>query len=204
MISADKVMSEDQLNKLLKKLNQEKDKSILHILNSDSKNPNEVRNVVDCYLFSIIANTGLRISEALTLKKSDLHEDFLIIRPEVSKNKKKGTVYFGNKTKKLIDEFLDLKDDLIKRVETDYIFSLTGRVLSRSHIHARFKMWCIKTGLSPKLSVHSLRHTYGTLCLDKGLPLTFVRDNLRHSNISITSQYLHLTKESRDKVKDIF
>lgn len=44
----------------------------------------------------------------------------------------------------------------------------------------------------------------GTLCLDKGLSLTFVRDNLRHSNISITSQYLHLTKESRNKVKDLF
>ncbi len=204
MITADKVLSEDQLNKLLNKLELEKDKSILHILNSNNKNPNEVRNIVDFYLFSLIANTGLRVSEALTLKYSDLDEDFLIIRSEVSKNRKKGTVYFGTKTKKLLIEFIDLRMNLLKRVDTEYIFSLTGRILSRSHVHARFKMWCRTIGLSPKLSVHSLRHTYGTICLDKGLPLTFVRDNLRHSNISITSQYLHLTKESREKVKDIF
>lgn len=204
MISADKVLSEDQLNKLLRKLEQEKDKSILHILNSDNRNPNDVRTVVDFYLFSIIANTGLRVTEALTLKYTDLHEDFLIIRPEVSKNKKKGTVYFGAKTKKLLIEFIDLRMDLLKRVESDLIFSLTGKVLSRSLVHSRFKMWCRVVGLSSKLSVHSLRHTYGTLCLDKGLPLTFVRDNLRHSNISVTSQYLHLTQESRDKVKYLF
>ena len=204
MISADKILSDAQLSKFFKKIKQEKDKSILTLRNSNKRNPKEFRIVIDYFLFSLIANTGLRISEALNLKWSDIHDDFLIVRPEVSKNGKRGTVYYGIKTQNLLIELKDFKSHLSNRKPTDYLFSINTRILSRSYIHIRFKYWTSQTGLPPSLSIHSLRHTYGTQCLDKGLPLTFVRDNLRHSNISITSQYLHLTKQSRDKVKDIF
>ena len=204
MVSADKVMSEAQLTKLLKRIRQEKEKSVLALKNSTNRNPKEARIVIDFFLFSIIANTGLRISEALNLKWSDIHEDFLIVRPEVSKNKKRGTVYFGAKTQDLINELRELRSETLKRKQSDYIFSLNGKITSRSYMHGRFKLWTLQAGLPLNLSIHSLRHTYGTLCLDKGLPLTFVRDNLRHSTVAVTSQYLHLTKESRDKVKDIF
>jgi len=204
VITADKVLSEAQLSKLLKNLRIEKDKSIQAVLGSSKKNPKEVRTIVDYFLFSLIAYTGLRISEALNLKKEDLHPDFLIVRPEISKNKRKGTVYFGSKTKRLLDDFLSIKQAVLRRDNTEYLFSLRGTVPSRSYCHTRFKYWLNQADLPKQLSIHSLRHTYGTLCIDKGLSLTFVRDNLRHANISITSQYLHLTKENREKVRDLF
>ncbi len=203
MITADKLFTEAQLGRLLKRLKLEKDKSILTI-NGVTKNlPKEVRIVMDYFIFTLIANTGLRISEALSLTWLDLHDDFLVIRPEISKNGKKGTVYFGTKTKSLLDELRSCKPTIVKD-ESTFIFSVKNRVATRCYMHVRMKYWLKQTDLPPHLSIHSLRHTYGTLCLNKGLPLTFVRDNLRHSNISITSQYLHLTQESRDKVKDIF
>lgn len=204
MISADKFLSDPQLTKLLKKLKQEKDKSVLALKNSSKLNPKEVRIVIDYFLFSIISHTGLRISEALKLKWSDVHDDFLIIRPEISKNKKRGTVYFGTKTQDFFKELQELRTHIIKGKPTDYIFSLNGKVTSRSYMHTRFKFWIGQVELPSSLSIHSLRHTYGTMCLDNGLSLTFVRDNLRHSSIAVTSKYLHLTKESRQKVKDIF
>ncbi len=203
MITADKVLSEPQLNRFLKRLRSEKDKSVASIQSSTRPLPKEVRVVMDYFLFTLIANTGLRISEALSLKWSDIHDDFLVVRQNVSKNGKKGSVYFGTKTKALLDDLRKSKS-AIARDQTDFLFSLKGKVATRCYMHVRFKFWLNQTGLPPGLSIHSLRHTYGTQCLDKGLSLTFVRDNLRHSNISITSQYLHLTQESRDKVKDIF
>jgi len=204
MVSADKVLSEVQLTKLIKRLKQEKDKSLSIIVVSKKRVPSEVRTVIDYYLFTLITQTGLRISEALQLAKSDIHEDFLVVRAEISKNGKKGTVYFGPKTKSLINEFIEIKKTILKRDHWESVFSLNGKLPSRSHCHIRFKHWLKVVGLPLTLSIHSLRHSYGTLCLDKGLSLTFVRDNLRHSNISVTSQYLHLTKESRDKVKELF
>lgn len=204
MITADKVLTENQLNKLLKKLKVEKDKSLQAIAGIAKRSPKEVRIILDYYLFAILAHTGLRISEALNLRWGDIHGDFLIVRAEISKNGKRGTVYYGPKTRALLDELYALKSGPLKRVDTDLLFSFTGRVPSRSYSHCRFKYWLAQTSLPCDFSIHSLRHTYGTICLDNGLSLTFVRDNLRHSNISITSQYLHLTKASRDKVKDLF
>jgi site-specific recombinase XerD len=204
MISADKVLTESQLAKLLKTIREEKLKALLSIQNASRPPRKEVRTIVDYFLFSVIANTGLRISEALQIELSDLHSDFLTVREEISKSGKKGTVYFGNKTKKLLDDWLEIRRSLLKHQTSKRVFSLTGKTTSRSYMHTRFKMWLSRSGLPGTLSIHSLRHTYGTHCLDKGLSLTFVRDNLRHSNISITSQYLHLTKENRDKVKDLF
>jgi integrase len=204
MITADRVLTDAQLNKLLKKLKTEKDKSLLSIHNSSLRNPKEVRVVTDFFLFSILSHTGLRISEALNLKWADIHDEFLIIRPEVSKNGKKGTVYFGPRTRALLDDLWTLRSGTLKRAETDLLFSYSGRVPSRSYAHSRFKFWLAQVSLPSEFSIHSLRHTYGTICLDSGLSLTFVRDQLRHSNIAVTSQYLHLTKASRDKVKDLF
>lgn len=204
MITADKLLSESQLAKFFKRLKSEKVKSVMAINKSKGRQPKEVRVVVDYYLFGLIANTGLRISEALNLKWTDIHEDFLIIRAEISKNKKRGTVYFGPKTRALLDELWALKNESLKRTNTDLLFSHSGRIPSRSYAHTRFKYWLAQSSLPANLSIHSLRHSYGTICLDSGLSLTFVRDQLRHSNIAITSQYLHLTKANRDKVKDLF
>lgn len=204
MVSADKIFTESQLSRLLKKMRIEKDKSLSVIAHTDKRVPGEVRIVVDYFLFSLIAHTGIRVSESAKLKKEDLHEDFLIIRPEISKNKKKGTVYFGPKTRRLLDEFLEIKKNILRRDHWDLLFSVSGKVTSRSYLHTRIKFWIKQANLPDHLSTHSLRHTYGTYCLDHGLSLKFVRDNLRHSNISVTSQYLHLTKKNREKVKELF
>lgn len=204
MITADKIFSEVQLGKFLKRLRIEKDRSVAIIKAANRLKPSEVRTIIDCYLFTLIAQTGLRISEALSLRRDDIHADFLVVRPEVSKNRTKGTVYFGPRTRKLLTEFTELKTELFKKALIDPIFSLNGKLLSRSYCHTRFKKWLNVEGLPRSLSIHSLRHTYGTLCLDKGLSLTFVRDNLRHSNIAVTSQYLHLTRENREKIRDLF
>lgn len=204
MITADKILSEHQLSKLLKRLRSEKDKSLAAIHFSKRASPREVRVVVDYFLFALLAHTGLRISEALNLRWSDIHADFLIVRAEVSKNGRRDSVYFGPKTRSLLDELFEIKQGELRKTETDSVFSFSGKLPSRSYAHTRFKYWISQAGLPSQLSLHSLRHTYGTICLDNGLSLTFVRDQLRHSNIAITSQYLHLTKANRDRVKDLF
>ena len=50
-----------------------------------------------------------------------------------------------------------------------------------------------------RASTHWLRHTHGTHAVDMDIPLTVVRDNLGHSSIAITSQYVHADKDARHK-----
>ncbi len=208
MVTADKIFSESQYKKLFNKLKLEKDKSILIIQGSPKLSlQSEARVVMDFYMFSILSNTGLRISELLKIKLEDVGDDYIKIPKYISKNGKDGSVYFGKITRKLLDEYLSFRSCRFSGFNTTILFPSKhskSRVLSRSYIHTRFKYWLYICGLPEHFSIHSLRHTYGTICLDKGLSLTFVRDQLRHSSISTTSKYLHLTKKNRDKVKMIF
>ena len=208
MITADKILSEAQLKKFFSKLKNEKEKAVLVIQGKPSlSNPSEMRTVMDFYIFSLISSTGLRISEVLNLKLDDIGEDHLFIDKKISKNGKDGTVYFGKNTRRLLGEYKRFRELYFRDYSTNILFpskSSRKRILSRSYQHTRFKYWLSFSGLPTSFSIHSLRHTYGTICLDKGLSLTFVRDQLRHSSISTTSKYLHLTKENREKVRDIF
>lgn len=152
-----------------------------------------------------MAGTGLRISEAVNAEIDwvNVDEKFLVIPAKFSKSGKSRTVYFGPKTSAL---FKDLKSFLEHSQTSNnrLWFSLDGQVMSRSYAWTRFKYWVRLAGLPDHHSPHTLRHTYATLCLDKGLSLTFVRDNLGHSNISVTSAYLHLTRNNREKVLSLF
>lgn len=208
MFTADKVLNEGQLKKFFSKLKSEKEKSVLVIKGRPNlSNPKESRVIMDFFIFSLIANTGLRISEVLNLKVSDVRDDYIFINKDISKNGKIGTVYFGKNTRNLINEYIKFRFSCFNKFSTEILFpskSSRKRILSRSYLHTRFKYWLDLSGLPNNFSIHSLRHTYGTTCLDKGLSLTFVRDQLRHSSISTTSKYLHLTKKNREKVKDIF
>ncbi len=207
MITADKLISQKELKKLINKLEHEKNKALKEIQANPNKSlPGETRTVLDYFLFNLISMTGVRVSEGIKLRLTDFMPDYLIIRKENSKNKKKGTVYFGDKTRNLIYELVEFHTKYLTQYGTDYLFPSHSRDghLTRSYAHKRFKYWLMLTGLLLHHSIHSMRHGYATYSLDKGLPLTFVRDQLRHAGISITSQYLHLTKENRDRIKDIF
>lgn len=208
MVTGEKILNESQLKRFFTKMKAEKDKSWVVIRSDKNRSwPNETRIIMDYYILSIIANCGLRVSEALNLRLDDIYDDFIIVRADISKNNKKGTVFFGNHTKVLIHEYHEFRSYRFPQIDSAFLFpspsSRTG-IISRSYLHTRFKEWLKLFGMPESLSIHSLRHTYATLCLDKGLGLTFVRDQLRHTSIGITSKYLHLTKENRAKVKDLF
>jgi site-specific recombinase XerD len=46
-------------------------------------------------------------------------------------------------------------------------------------------------------SAHWLRHTHGSMAVERNIPLTMIRDNLGHSNIATTSHYVHADKDAR-------
>lgn len=155
--------------------------------------------IVDMMLFQLLSLTGLRISEALALRWQDLGEDFLIIRAQKN-GMKNGTVFIGDKLNRLLAEF-KLSNPY---AHSEHLFNTQKGPYKRSNAHERLKYWLKAANLRDSLSLHSFRHTYATRCLDAGLPLTMVRDQLRHSSITVTSVYLHFSQENKDKLKEVF
>lgn len=155
--------------------------------------------LVDTMLFQLLSLSGLRISEALKLEWTDIFGDYLVIRAQKN-GIKNGTVFIGNKLAKLLQEF-KLENPYS---HSKYIFNTQKGPYKRSNAHERLKYWLKLAHIRSSLSLHSFRHTYATKCLDSGLPITFVRDQLRHSNVAVTSVYLHFSQETKSKFVEMF
>lgn len=183
-LNADKIITENEMNKLFKAVS-----------NSRSN-----ASIVDQMLYRLLSLSGLRISEALNLTWDDIGEDYIIIQAAHSKNKKRCTVYMGKRLIKLLEEFKATNP----YKHSKFLFNTQKGQYKRTNAHERLKYWLRVSELRSNISCHSFRHTYGTKALDNGLPLTVVRDQLRHSSIAVTSAYLHFTKASKDKLKEIF
>jgi len=157
-------------------------------------------SLVEYHLYKLLSLTGLRISEALTLRWEDILEDHLIIRAENSKNGKRGTVVLGKQAQALISAFKGLNP----YPSLPYLFNTQKGPMSRIHAHTRLKYWLSVSGLRNTITCHSFRHSYATQALDAGISLALVKEQLRHSNISVTSSYLHHTQASLEKLRECF
>ena len=74
-------------------------------------------------------------------------------------------------------------------VELKFLFQLAAEALGETNPEAAITLSSATT--------HWLRHTHGTVAVDKNIPITMIRDNLGHASISTTSQYLHADSDAR-------
>lgn len=88
--------------------------------------------------------------------------------------------------------------------EQDLVFTLAnGQYIYDAYATRTFKRLLEDTDL-PSITSHTLRHTYATLLIQEGLPLTGVQAMLGHANLSTTVQtYLHVTDEMKDRTRTL-
>lgn len=195
MLTLNRLLCPKTAEKLFKAIREESEKG--NISQSRSQ-----RLLTDFSLFSITYNTGLRVSEVSALNWVDIHTDFLKVVS--GKGSKPRTVFFGRKTLSLFTNLREEKKTWRRPFEASgAVFVGERGRLSQSAIHRRFKYWVSRLDLLSSLSFHSLRHGYATRMLDNGVSLPFIRDQLGHSNISVTSEYLHFTAKSKERVLSV-
>ena len=197
MLSLDRIISEQELKKLLRETEKEKNNSV--------QSRRRFKFINDHFLFSLAANTGLRIHEMSLLKWCHIHDDYLKVQR--GKGGKKRDVFYGPATKKLLDEFKTIQGTIWRRPcgTDDYLFiGQRHERLKRGGIHLRWKYWLRRTGIRQDLGFHSLRHFYGTHSIEAGIPLSSLRSNMGHGSISTTGIYLHLTKTGREAIAKVY
>ncbi len=150
-------------------------------------------------LIEVLLNTGLRISEALSLDR-DFFEmgsaDVVII----GKGSKPRTVFFPEPTIEWIRRFLRFRAD-------DYpaVFVTTGmpRRWDRNDLSKYFKKLKWKARITKPLTPHILRHTFCTNLRDNGTDITLIKELAGHQDIQTTAKYyLGVSKQSlRDAVR---
>lgn len=137
---------------------------------------------------------GLRVSELVDLKISDLHfqEDYIMV---VGKGDKQRMVPIGGMAKKQIEIYLkQIRPHIpVKKDHTDTLFlNRRGGKISRVMVFLIIKDLAEMAGIKKTISPHTFRHSFATHLVEGGADLRAVQEMLGHSSITTTEIYTHI------------
>ena len=140
---------------------------------------------------------GLRVSELISLKLSDLYfeEDFIKV---TGKGDKQRFVPISDINKKFIDIYrYEVRvHQSIPKEFSDYLFlNRRGKKLTRAMIFTIIKGLAEKIGLQKNISPHTFRHSFATHLLENGADLRAIQQMLGHESITTTEVYMHVNRQ---------
>lgn len=159
----------------------------------DASKPDGMRNKA---ILETLYGCGLRVSELINLKISDVFEENEFIRI-LGKGNKERLVPIGQIALKYIHIYIhETRVHVpIKKGFEDYIFlNRTGTRLSRISVFSIVKTLAQKSGLKKSISPHTFRHSFATHLIEGGADLRAVQEMLGHSSITTTEIYTHLDR----------
>ncbi len=154
-------------------------------------------------ILEFLYGSGLRVSELISVKKTDLELEkgggYVRI---FGKGSKQRIVPITGITAEKIKFWLGYLSaiDLVPK-EGYIIINKKGTHLTRRTVHRIVKESMIISGQFKNISPHSLRHSFATNLLDNGADLRSIQDMLGHSNLATTEKYTHL---SIKKLLDVY
>jgi integrase/recombinase XerD len=169
----------------------------------DLSHPQGERN--RCILETLYS-CGLRVSELITLKLSDLYFDEGFIRV-VGKGDKQRLVPISPLTVKYINLYIDqirVHLPIQKGFEDTLFLNRRGKQLTRAMIFTIVKQTAVKAGVKKKISPHTFRHSFATHLLENGADLRSIQQMLGHESIITTEIYMHLDRTHLKEVLEKF
>lgn len=168
---------------------------------SDLKTPLGQR---DQALLELMYATGIRVSECVNLRLTDIDEDLHIINV-IGKGRKERYIPFGQYASEALERYIqDGREQLLAKneEETDHVFlNARGKVITTRGIRYVLEQMMKKASVTLHLHPHKIRHTFATHLLNEGADLRSVQELLGHENLSSTQVYTHVTK---DRLKRIY
>ena len=165
----------------------------------DLKTPSGIR---DRTMLEVLYATGLRVSELVSLKVSDVNMEEGYIRC-LGKGSKERIVPLGAEALKYLNFYLSHARKFLASNPAEEALFLNhhGHSLTRQGFWKIIKKHAGKLNISGSITPHTLRHSFATHLLENGADLRSVQEMLGHADISTTQIYTHLTK---NKLKEVY
>ncbi|MGA8863152.1 MAG: site-specific tyrosine recombinase XerD [Terracidiphilus sp.] len=150
----------------------------------------------DRTMFEVLYATGLRVSELVTLRVTQVSMDMGVVRV-MGKGSKERLVPLGEEALDWLRRYLaDGRAALLGGQVTDALFATArGEGMTRQMFWHLIKKHARHGGLEKPLSPHTLRHAFATHLLNHGADLRVVQMLLGHADISTTQIYTHVARE---------
>lgn len=153
-------------------------------------------------IIEVLFSCGLRVSELVTFKLSNLYIEERFIRVTGKGSKERLVPISGRAIKELNLWFVDRNSMKIKPGEEDFVFlNRRGAHLTRTMILIMIKRQAEAAGIKKTISPHTLRHSFATALLEGGANLRVIQEMLGHESIATTEIYTHVdTTKLREEV----
>lgn len=153
---------------------------------------NSHKEIRDKAMLELLYATGIRVTELITLKVSDVNMpmSFILCR---DRNKER-IIPFGTEARNALAKYLDgTRDEMLENKSSDVLFAnCSGQPMSRQGFWKLIKYYAKKADIKADITPHTLRHSFAAHLVENGADLRSVQEMLGHSDISTTQIYANL------------
>lgn len=155
-----------------------------------------IKNLKHRMAIALIYSAGLRISEAINLKTIDIDFERSVINVRQGKGKKDRQVPLSITIERMAKHYM-----LAYHPNSFFFTGQSGGKYTAKSIQNVFSTACKDARIEKKVTVHTLRHSYATHLLEKGIDLRIIQEILGHSSSKTTEIYTHVSRKLMSKVK---
>lgn len=151
-------------------------------------------------ILELLYSSGLRISELISLKLSNIDLDENLVKV-MGKGSKERIIPLNDITTEYLREYIEkIRPTMLKTTQTDSLFlNNHGKCLTRQAVFKMIKSRCLECNLKKEISPHTLRHSFATHLLQNGADIRFIQELLGHSDIATTEIYTHIMNDTLKK-----
>lgn len=159
------------------------------------------KEIRDKAMLELLYATGIRVTELITLKLSDVNMQMGVILCR-DRNKER-IIPFGTAARDALSRYLDgTRDAMLENKASEVLFvNCSGQPMSRQGFWKLIKYYAKKAGIKADITPHTLRHSFAAHLVENGADLRSVQEMLGHSDISTTQIYANL---NHSHIKEVY
>lgn len=164
----------------------------------DGDTPKDLR---DKAMLELLYATGIRVSELISLKLSDVNLKMGFVMCKDSN--KERVIPFGNQARVALIKYLDQgREALLLTKEEEILFvNCSGKPMSRQGFWKLIKTYAAKAGITSEITPHTMRHSFAAHLVENGADLHSVQEMLGHSDVSTTQIYANM---NHNRIREVY
>ena len=155
---------------------------------------NDLKGIRDKAMLELLYATGIKVSELIELKLSDLNLQIGVVHLHNEK-KERFVPLYPAAVRSISDYVNNVRSVIVLQDDEDILFTnMSGKALSRQGFWKIIKHYADMAGIKKDITPHTLRHSFAAHLLENGAKLSDIKEMLGHTDISSTQIYARLMK----------